>query len=57
MTKLIGRISDYAKALKSYVSPTFEGRVAGVFCTNSWIFVDWEKVGFCCFYMPTHFIV
>jgi hypothetical protein len=57
MTKLIGTISDYAKALKGYVSPTFQGRVLGVFCTNSWIFVDLEKIGFRCFYRRSYLIV
>jgi hypothetical protein len=55
MTKLIGTIRDYANALKGYVSPTFQGRVSGVFCTNWWIFVDWKKVGFCCFYIRSLF--
>ena len=56
MTKLIVTISDYAKALKGYVSLTFQGRVSRVFHTNSWMFVDWEKVGVCCFYISFHFI-
>ena len=51
MIKLLVIISYYKNALKNYVSPTFQGRVSGVFCSNSWIFVDWKKVGFCCCYI------
>jgi len=57
LTKPVGTINYYANALKDYVSPTYQGRVSGVFGLNSWIFVDWEKVGFCCFYICSHFIV
>ena len=39
MTKLVGTISYYVNALKGYVSTIFEGRVSGVFRSNSWIFV------------------
>ena len=57
VTKLVGTINYYANALKDYVSPIFQGRVSGVFGLNTWIFVDWEKSGFCCFYICSHFIV
>ena len=55
MKNLIGTFSEYANELIGYVSPTFQGRVSGVFCTNSWIFLDWEKFWFCCFYIRSHF--